>query len=100
MNSTGSFQPACLKMTNVWPSFHLNSKITCVPIHSFGPFVHDQWTTFFCADSTTFILQNPKSMTPPFFALPLVPTIHQWRRPSIVERALYTFSGVALIPTL
>src|SRR3982074_715349 len=37
MNSTGSFQPWCLKRTPVQSPSCLGSQLTLVPIHSLGP---------------------------------------------------------------
>src|SRR5882672_5142755 len=90
MNSTGSFQPRCVKRTMVQSASCLRSKLTFVPIHSAGPSTTCHSTRLAGSSSRTFMSMPPgpkrNSRTPPTLASPWVLVVHQPERPSRVVK--------------
>src|SRR5258706_7273702 len=106
MNSTGSFQPWCLKRMMVQSPSCLRSKFTFVPIHSSGPSTTCHSTRLAGSSSRTFMSIPPAPKrnlsTPPTTSpSPCVSFVHQAERPSRVVNALWaSFRDDDLIPTL
>src|SRR5215813_8422377 len=86
MNSTGSFQPSCLKRTMIQSPSCLRSKRIFVPSHSWGPSTTCQSTRLAGWSSRTFMSKPPSPkrnlITPPTWLSPCVLVVHQPERTS------------------
>src|SRR5687767_6228562 len=96
MNSTGSFQPSCLKRTMEKSSSCLRSNPILVPIHSAGPSTTCQSTRFPGSSSRTLRSKLPSILPPavktvlsipPILLSPWVSVVHQPATPSRVASA-------------